>query len=200
MSPRTSKNIGLNLGPKTTEELASIGIKSLAQLKRMGWEKAMLRLIAKFPERLNLNMISGMIGAIAGKDWRKLTIYEKHMAKLFIKQHKPKKLRAKSSQAKPDHSFRDFVIVDQLASLDIRDRRMFGGYGLYVDDIFFGLIADGRLFLKTNPQTSQKYRDAGMKPFEPRPKMQLKNYYEVPIDVLENSDLLVAWVVESSKL
>jgi DNA transformation protein len=77
---------------------------------------------------------------------------------------------------------------------------MFGGYGLYYDEKFFGLIADGKLFLKTNEDTSQKYRDAGMGPFEPRPKIRLKNYYEVPVDVLENSDVLIKWVRESFKL
>jgi hypothetical protein len=55
--------IARNLGPKTTAELSSAGVTSLTQLKRLGWEKVMLKLIAKFPDRLNMNMIAAVIVA-----------------------------------------------------------------------------------------------------------------------------------------
>jgi TfoX/Sxy family transcriptional regulator of competence genes len=39
-----------------------------------------------------------------------------------------------------DDSFKDFVL-DQLRELDdVEARRMFGGYGLYQDETFFGII------------------------------------------------------------
>jgi len=38
------------------------------------------------------------------------------------------------------------TLRDQLAPLPVRVRRLFGGYGLYIEDRFFGLISDGRLF------------------------------------------------------
>ena len=44
-----------------------------------------------------------------------------------------------------DDSFKDFVL-DQLQELDsVEARRMFGGYGLYQDETFFGIIHKGRL-------------------------------------------------------
>ena len=70
---------------------------------------------------------------------------------------------------------------------------MFGGYGLYRGDVFFGIIHKSRLYFKTDPKTVQLYVDADMKPFRPNAKQTLKSYYEVPIDVIENSDQLVAW-------
>jgi len=47
-------------------------------------------------------------------------------------------------------SFKDFI-VDQLSDLeDLECRAMFGGYGLYQDDIFFGILYKGRLYFKTD--------------------------------------------------
>jgi len=48
-------------------------------------------------------------------------------------------------------SFKDYV-VDQLRELGNVDcRAMFGGYGLYRSDNFFGILHKGRLYFKTNP-------------------------------------------------
>ena len=33
----------------------------------------------------------------------------------------------------------------------------------------------------------------GMTPFRPNPKQTIKTYYEVPVDVMENPDLLSDW-------
>ncbi len=37
------------------------------------------------------------------------------------------------------------------------------------------------------------YRAQQMKPFKPNARQTLKNYYEVPVDVLESADSLVEW-------
>lgn len=90
-------------------------------------------------------------------------------------------------------SFKDFVL-DQLRSWGAPDcRAMFGGYGLYRDGKFFGLIYKGRLYFKTDASTAPTYRDRGMRPFRPNAKQTLKNYYEVPPDVIEDPDQLAAW-------
>jgi DNA transformation protein len=70
---------------------------------------------------------------------------------------------------------------------------MFGGYGLYCGNNFFGIIWKGRLYFRTDAQTRANYAERGMKTFRPRPQQALKTYYEVPVDVLENCDLLVQW-------
>ena len=79
--------------------------------------------------------------------------------------------------ASTDESFKDFVL-DQLQELDgVEARRMFGGYGLYQDEIFFGIIHKGRLYFKTDETTVAAYRRRKMKPFRPNPKQTLKSYY-----------------------
>lgn len=93
--------------------------------------------------------------------------------------------------------FKDFVL-DQLRDLrGIACRTMFGGYGLYRDGTFFGIIHKGRLYFKVSPETEAAYRDHHMKPFHPNAKMTLKTYYEVPPDILEDSDKLTAWAAKA---
>jgi len=97
----------------------------------------------------------------------------------------------------PDTSFRDFVL-DQLQALDdLTCRRMFGAYGLYQHGIFFGIIAQGRLYFKTNATTRPLYVEQGMQPFRPRPQQTLKSYYEVPVDILEDDAQLSRWAQQA---
>jgi DNA transformation protein len=92
-----------------------------------------------------------------------------------------------------DDSFKDFVL-DQLRELDdVEARRMFGGYGLYQDETFFGIIFKGRLYFKTDETTVAAYRKKKMKSFRPNPRQTLKSYYEVPVEIIEDDDRLGAW-------
>lgn len=94
-----------------------------------------------------------------------------------------------------DASFKDFVL-DQLAALPgLRAKAMFGGYGLYQGERFFGILMAGRLYFKTNDQTRGEYLKRGMGPFlyEKARQTTAMNYYEVPPDVLEDREQLVRW-------
>ena len=96
-----------------------------------------------------------------------------------------------------DESFKDFVL-DQLAGMDdVEARRMFGGYGLYRDETFFGIIHKGKLFFKIDESTVVEYRKRKMKPFRPNAKQTLKSYYQVPVDIIENADELREWAVRA---
>jgi len=96
-----------------------------------------------------------------------------------------------------DETLKDFIL-DQLIDLPhIVASTMFSSWGLYSDNIFFGIINNGRLYFKTNEITSQKYKDQGMKAFQPSAKQKLKNYFEVPGDIMEDSDELLKWARES---
>lgn len=91
-------------------------------------------------------------------------------------------------------SFKEFVL-DQLHGLDhLSCRAMFGGHGLYRGNRFFGIIFKGRLYLKTTDVTRGEYQARGMKPFRPNSKQTLREYYEVPEDVLDDPEALRLWV------
>ena len=90
-------------------------------------------------------------------------------------------------------SFRDYVL-DQLSELGgLRCQAMFGGHGVYRGDVFFAILFQGRLYFKTDATTREAYVERGMKPFQPGPDITLKNYYEVPPDIVEDADALVEW-------
>ena len=94
---------------------------------------------------------------------------------------------------KKDDSFKEFV-MDQLNGRgNVVSRAMFGGYGLCREQAFFGIIHKCRLYFKTDPETQPQYRERGMKPFKPNVRQTLKNYYEVPAEVVEDADELMLW-------
>jgi DNA transformation protein len=47
----------------------------------------------------------------------------------------------------------------------VRARAMFGGWGIYLDDIFFALIADDQLFLKVDSESEARFIAVGAEPF-----------------------------------
>ena len=106
---------------------------------------------------------------------------------------------------KPD-SFVEFI-KDQFDGLrDFTMRRMFGAYGLYLGDAFFGILDDGELYFKTSDATVAQYQSAGSEPFfyykkdksGKKKKCFLKNYYGVPLDILENQNELKRWAKEAA--
>ena len=76
---------------------------------------------------------------------------------------------------------------------------MFGGYGLYRDETFFGIVHKGMLFFKIDESTVGEYRKRKMKPFRSNGKQTLKSYYQVPVDVIEDLDKLREWALKAVK-
>ncbi len=86
-------------------------------------------------------------------------------------------------------------VLDQFSDWGgVTARKMFGGAGLYRNGTIFGLIAGDVVFFKTDESTRPPFVAAGCAPFKPYPNERAgKTYYEVPAEVLEDRDLLVAW-------
>ena len=86
-------------------------------------------------------------------------------------------------------------VLDQLAELPgIRDRSMFGGVGLYADDLFFGILASDVLYFKVDDSNRKDYELAGSRPFKPyADRAMTMPYYAVPIEVMEDAATLVTW-------
>ncbi len=87
-------------------------------------------------------------------------------------------------------------LLDQLSELPIQEKKMFGGYGLWLEGVFFGLIHDDELYLYTTEETRKKYCT---EPFKPNNTQTLHNYYHVPATVLEDEEKLLDWVQEAQK-
>jgi DNA transformation protein and related proteins len=93
-------------------------------------------------------------------------------------------------------------VIEQLGALKgLRSKAMFGGVGLYSDEVFFGLLARDTLFLKVDASNRGQYEAAGMTAFKPyADKPMVMPYFEVPAAVLEDADTLVTWARQSVRV
>lgn len=76
-----------------------------------------------------------------------------------------------------------------------RSRRMFGGHGLYVDDLFIAIIAFDRLYLKADPRTVERFERAGCEPFvyEAKDRAVRLGYWSAPDEAMESPSLMAPW-------
>jgi len=77
----------------------------------------------------------------------------------------------------------------------VRTRRMFGGHGFYVDDVFIALIAGERLYLKVDAQTRPLFEAAGCEPFvyDAAGKSVSLGYFSAPEEAMESPPLMQPW-------
>ena len=95
--------------------------------------------------------------------------------------------------------FRAFVLEQlEQATPGIRDKRMFGGVGLYAGEHFFAIIDNDTLYFKVDDQTRPRYLAEGMAPFRPYgADGGTMGYYQVPASLLEDVDALRGWVKDA---
>ncbi len=73
---------------------------------------------------------------------------------------------------------------------------MFGGAGVYLDDLMFGLIAGETLFFKVDDRNRADYEAEDSGPFiyePPSGKTIAMSYYELPERLYDETDELIAW-------
>lgn len=94
--------------------------------------------------------------------------------------------------------FVDYLLELMAAVGAISARRMFGGYGLYRDGVFFGLVADDTLYLKADDLTRGRFEAQGLTPFAfdapSRGRTISSSYYRCPDEALESAALMQEWV------
>lgn len=91
-------------------------------------------------------------------------------------------------------------VLEQLGGLEgTVSRHMFGGVGLYHEELFFALISSDTLYFRVNDANRLDYEALGMRRFRPykdKPYLSF-NYYEVPPEILEDATQLVLWARRS---
>lgn len=76
-----------------------------------------------------------------------------------------------------------------------RARRMFGGFGLYADDVFVAIVQDEQLYLKVDDTTRAKFEAAGCQPFiyDAAGKSVSLGYWTAPDEAVESPALMAPW-------
>ena len=95
-------------------------------------------------------------------------------------------------------SFRTYLI-EQLGQIrPVTTRPMFGGMTFFAEGRAFALVAEDTLYFKADDSNRPDFVAAGMGPFlpfgDPDKPMQ---YYQLPEEVLEDSDQLAVWMAKA---
>jgi DNA transformation protein len=77
----------------------------------------------------------------------------------------------------------------------IRAKRMFGGYGVYHNDLMFGLVADDLLYLKADSTTLPDFEALGLQAFSVthNGKVMQMSYHQAPEEIFEDFELAAVW-------
>ncbi|MBM7113071.1 TfoX/Sxy family protein [Archangium primigenium] len=79
----------------------------------------------------------------------------------------------------------------------VHARAMFGGWGLFQAGRMFGLILDGRLYLKTDDTSRAAFEAAGGEPFVydgGKGRQVTLSYWTPPAEVADDAHALLPWV------
>ena len=100
--------------------------------------------------------------------------------------------------AKSSDDFYEYVLHDVLGHLDgITGRKMFGGYGIYQDGVFFAIIAYDELYFIVGDSNRADYEERGSKPFVFENKAGKKttmSYWQLPLEIMEDPLEIQTWI------
>ena len=74
-------------------------------------------------------------------------------------------------------------------------RRMFGGHGIFREDLMFALIADGSLYLKADDENRERFLAEGCEPFSyyKQDKQYRLSYYLAPESFFDDEQARMGW-------
>ncbi len=101
--------------------------------------------------------------------------------------------------SRPDSEFVHFV-VESLQSLGpVTARRMFGGHGVFLHELMFGLVAWDTLYLKADDANRTRFEARGLERFtyQARGRAMQMSYYEAPAEGFDDTAILCDWAKDA---
>ncbi|MGF1475777.1 MAG: TfoX/Sxy family protein [Geminicoccaceae bacterium] len=95
-----------------------------------------------------------------------------------------------------DPEFVDFSLELLSPVGPVRAKRMFGGHGIFLDDMMIALIADDQLYLKTDDETKDRFETAGSEPFrytKAQGQVSVMSYHTAPEAALDDAEEMRTW-------
>ena len=87
------------------------------------------------------------------------------------------------------------ALEETLAPLGVHSRAMFGGHGLFKDDVMFAIVdSEGRLYLRADATTAMAFEQAGSTQHARMP------YWEVPEPIREDDEQLREWAATAAEV
>jgi DNA transformation protein len=77
----------------------------------------------------------------------------------------------------------------------VRTRRMFGGYGVYLDGLMFAIVSEDTLYLKADEMNRVEFEQAGCERFGyvRKGRRAALNFFRTPADAMESPELMLPW-------
>ena len=96
---------------------------------------------------------------------------------------------------KSRNEFVELVLESLRVFGPVTTRRMFGGWGIYRDGVFFALIADDTLYFKSDDDNRAQFERASPGPFvfEKKGERIVTHYFAVPEDAFEDPQVMARW-------
>lgn len=102
-----------------------------------------------------------------------------------------------SSAASRKKAFAEYVVELMVASGigPVTAKGMFGGHGVYLHGLMFGLLADEVLYLKGDDASEPAFAARGLNPFryQMHDKVGTLRYYEAPAEVYDEPEHMRQW-------
>jgi DNA transformation protein len=93
---------------------------------------------------------------------------------------------------------KEFVsyLVELMQSIGpVRVKAMFGGHGIFLEELMFGLVADSVLYLKADKENESYFKARGLEVFSymKKGKECKMSYYQAPEEALEEAEEMSYW-------
>ena len=87
-------------------------------------------------------------------------------------------------------------VVDMMQTIGpVYSKKMFGGYGIFLEGLMFALIADSTLYLKADKESEGDFVAKGLEPFtyNKKGKPVKLSYFQAPEETLEDIEAMNEW-------
>jgi len=94
-----------------------------------------------------------------------------------------------------ENGFASYIVELMQSIGPVISKKMFGGYGFFLDGLMFALMADNTLYLKADIETAKEFKALGLEQFtySRKGKEFAMSYYRSPDEILEASDEMYSW-------
>lgn len=100
----------------------------------------------------------------------------------------------------------DYIVGDVMRGIEgITSKKMFGGYGLYLDGVVFAIItSDCQLYFKVDDDLKKRFQAYDSHPFvfsgyKGRDPVEMA-YWTLPEEIMENREELLGWIEDSAEV
>jgi DNA transformation protein len=93
-----------------------------------------------------------------------------------------------------------YYVVNLMQSIGpVSAKFMFGGYGIFLEGLMFGLVADSVLYLKVDKETENEFKAKRLEKFtyNKKGKEFKMSYYQAPEEALEDGEEMNSWAAKA---